>query len=576
MLKEFSKYYVPHLRLFVLDMLTAVTTAAFTVLIPKIAYVILSNYLPKMDFANIILNLTYIGGIVVILAAADFFNVKWGNILGVRMEADMRRDLFSHLQKLSFSYFDRTKTGHIMSRLSNDLTLIAETAHHSPEDLLISVLIIVGAFSFMFLQNWRFALFTFLPLPLIIIWGTFFMRRMKRGFRQVRKKVADLNSQVENSIQGIRVVKAFTNEEYQVEKFHEVNTQFKNARENVFGTLAGLHSGVIFMIQGYSALFVVVGVLLVYFNKATVAEVFTFFMYSRYIVMPTFRMLNFAEQFQQGFTAFERFHQVMLEEPDIQDRSNALSPPELKGNIELKNVYFKYQLEEGREYSDWILDNVSIKIPAGLTVALVGESGAGKSTIAALVPRFYEVAAGQVLIDGNDVMDLKQKSLRENVGIVQQNPFLFDASIRENILIGKADATDEEMVEAARNANIYDFIMSLPDGFESQVGEQGVKLSGGQKQRIAIARVFLKNPAILIFDEATSALDNESEALVQDSMDKLCRERTTLVIAHRLSTVRNADYIYCVKDGRISEEGRHEELLELNGYYHKLYSMHNF
>ncbi|MCP3967595.1 MAG: ABC transporter ATP-binding protein [Lentisphaerae bacterium] len=576
MLKDFTKYYGPHSRLFVLDMLTSVTIAIFTILIPKIAYDILSDYLPNKDFKNIIISLVYIGIIVSILATADYFNVKWGHILGVRMEADMRRDLFSHIQKLSFSYFDRTKTGHIMSRLSNDLTLIAETAHHSPEDLLISSLTIVGAFCFMFYQNWWFALLTFFPLPFIIIWGSVFMRRMKRSFRQVRKRIADLNSQVENSIQGIREVKAFTNEEYQVEKFHEVNTKFRNARENVFGTMAGFHSGVIFMIQGYSALFVGAGAVLVYYGKANIAEVFTFFMYSRYIVMPIFRMLNFVEQFQQGYTAFERFHQIMVEEPDIKDRHNALAPAAVKGDIEFRNVYFKYQPEEGKEVNEWILEDVSLKIPAGRTVALVGESGAGKSTIAALVPRFYEVESGKVLIDGNDVMDLKQKSLRESVGVVQQSPFLFDDSIRENIVIGNHNASEEEVIEAAKNANIYDFIMSMPDGFDSQVGEQGVKLSGGQKQRISIARVFLKNPAILIFDEATSALDNESEALVQESMERLCRERTTLVIAHRLSTVRNADYIYCIKEGKIAEEGGHGELLKLNGYYNRLYSMHNF
>jgi ATP-binding cassette subfamily B protein len=573
LLKHFITYYRPHLKIFIADMITSLIIAGLTILVPYFVFKILNDALPASDLRMIVIYLLAIAVLTTLISIADYINIKWGHILGVRMEADMRRDLFCHLQKLSFSYFDRTKTGHIMSRISNDLTKISEAAHHGPEDLLISFCTMAGAFAFMFCMNPLLAAITIVPLPLIIAWGGFNQRRLKEGFRQVRKKVADINSRVENSIQGIREVKSYNNEEHEIEKFHEVNVKFKNARENVFGALALFHSGIMFMIKGYDILFIGAGALLIYYQKATIAEVVAFYMYNRYIVMPIFRMVHFTEQFQEGITAFERFHEIINEEPDIKDRQNALSPAQINGDIELKNVFFKYSQEQEEE---WILDDVSMHIPSGCTAALVGESGAGKSTLAALVPRFYEVNEGTVKIDGNDILDLQQRVLRANVGIVQQTPFLFDTTIRENILFGKPDATEEELINAARNANILDFIESLADGFDTQVGEHGVKLSGGQKQRISIARVFLKNPPILIFDEATSSLDNESEALIQSAMEKLCKGRTTIIIAHRLSTVRNADFIYVLRNGKIVEEGKHEELLDNKGYYFKLYSMHNF
>ena len=413
---------------------------------------------------------------------------------------------------------------------------------------------------------------TFIPLPFIILWGAIFQRKMKDNFREVRKTIANVNSRVENSIQGIREVKAYTNELEEIEKFHEVNQKFTDAREGVFGTLAGFHSGIMFLMQSYSALFVGAGAILIYYDKATIAELLMFIMYSRFIVMPIFRLVGFTEQYQQGVAAFERFCEIMNEKPDIEDKKDALDIKNIDGNIEFKDVYFKYDDQGGEQ--QWILNNISLKVDAGKTVALVGESGAGKSTIASLIPRFYEVNKGSVMIDDKNIMDLKQECLRSNIGVVQQNPFLFDSTISENILFGNSEATNEELIEAAKNANIYDFIMTLPDQFDSDVGEHGVKLSGGQKQRISIARVFLKNPKVLIFDEATSSLDNESELLIQQSMEKLCKGRTTIIIAHRLSTVRNADYIYCIKDGKIVETGPHKELLDKDGYYKKLYSMH--
>ena len=572
MLKEFIKYYKPHKKLFALDMGTAIALAVFGIIVPAISYRIFEKYLPGKNLEMIYIALGAWGLLIFIQSLCDYMNIKWGHVLGVRMEADMRREMFSHLQKLSFSYFDRTKTGHIMSRISSDLTMIAESAHHCPEDLLISSVTIIGAFIVMLCINPLLAGITFIPLPFIVLWGTLFQRKMKDSFREVRKTIANVNSGVENSIQGIREVKSYANEEGEIEKFHVVNKKFTDARENVFGTLAGFHSGIMFLIQTYSALFIGAGVILSYYGKANFAQLLMFFMYSRYITMPIFRLVGFAEQFNQGVTAFERFREVMEEKPDIEDKESALDIKSVDGNIEFKNVYFKYDDQDKEQ--EWILNDINLKVDAGKTIALVGESGAGKSTIAALIPRFYEVNKGSVMLDNKNIMDLKQECLRANIGVVQQTPFLFDSTISENILFGKPDATEEELIEAAKNANIYDFIMTLPDQFDSEVGEHGVKLSGGQKQRISIARVFLKNPKVLIFDEATSSLDNESELLIQQSMEKLCEGRTTIIIAHRLSTVRNADYIYCIKDGKIAETGTHKELLAKDGYYKKLYSMH--
>ncbi|MDD5728760.1 MAG: ABC transporter ATP-binding protein [Victivallales bacterium] len=572
MLKRFFKYYKPHYKLFAFDVGTAVLMAVFAVIIPSVSYRIFKDYLPGRNLEMIYLALGAWAVFIIFQTLCDYINIKWGHVLGVRMEADMRRDMFVHLQKLSFSYFDRTKTGHIMSRIANDLTLIAESAHHCPEDFLVSICTIIGAFAVMLWINPLLAGITFIPLPFILLWGIVFQKKMKDGFRNIRKTIADVNSGVENSIQGVREVKSYANEDVVIEKFANVNEKFTHARENVFGTLAGFHSGIMFLIQCYSALFVGAGAVLCYYGRATFAELLMFVMYSRFISMPIFRLVGFAEQFQQGVAAFERFCEVMDEEPDIKDRENAVEPDNVVGNLELRDIYFKYDVET--ENRDWVLKNINLKIEAGKTVALVGESGAGKSTIAALIPRFYEVNQGEVLLDGRNIMDLKQDCLRANIGVVQQTPFLFDATIRENILFGKPDAGGEELVEAAKNANIYDFIMSLPEQFEEQVGEHGVKLSGGQKQRISIARVFLKNPKVLIFDEATSSLDNESELLIQQSMEKLCLGRTTIIIAHRLSTVRNADLIYCIKDGTIIESGTHGELLKHGAYYKKLCSMH--
>lgn len=569
-LGNFVHYYRPHLKLFCLSTSCALARALFTTLVPLLVYAAFETYLPAKNFPMI---WCVIAGMVILIAltaVSSYVNIRYGHILGVRMEAEMRNDLFTHLQKLSFSYFDKTKTGHIMSRITNDLTMIAELAHHGPEDLLSILLLIIGGFVVMFSLNPLLALITAFPLPLIILWSALFQGKMRTGFQEARRKVADLNSQVENSVLGIREVKSFNNEEYEIGRFQQVNSRYRHVREQVFYALALFHAGIMSLIQSYSLLFIAAGVVLVYYGRATVVEVMTFFMYSKYITMPIRRMADLIEQFQMGLAAYERFYEILQIEPEIADRPDAAAKT-FQGRIEFDNVSFGYNRADGE-----VLHHINLVIAPGRTIALVGESGAGKTTLAALIPRFYEIDSGAIKIDGRDIRDYTLRNLRANIGTVRQTPFLFDSTIRENILFGRMDADEAELIAAAKEANIYDFIHRLPDGFDTLTGEQGVRLSGGQKQRIAIARVFLKNPAILIFDEATSSLDNESESLVQEAMDQLCHDRTTIIIAHRLSTIKHADEIYCLRRGRIVEHGPHPELLARNGYYKQLYEMHSF
>ena len=570
--KVFVSYYKPYKGLAAADLVSILAQSGLTILLPMVVYRVFNNYLPRMELRMLLIAAGLLFVLTALISGAEYVSLRWGHILGARMEADMRRDIFSHIQKLSFNYFDRTKTGHIMSRISNDLTMLAETAHHAPEDLLISTLTLTGAFIVMFSINPLLAAITLIPLPFIIVWGSIFQTRMRRGFRSVREKIAEINRSVENSIQGVREVKSFTNEGMEIIKFKKVNVSFLSAKEEVYSTLASFHAGEKFLMQSYSLLFIGAGALLAYYNKADIPQIIAFFMYSRYITMPMMRALSFTEQFQQASSAFERFQEVMLENPDLEDAPDAVVPKEIRGTIRFNDVSFSYP---SRPDSD-VIDHVSFEVKAGTTVALVGESGAGKSTIAALIPRFYDVSGGSIEIDGIDVRKYRQKDLRARIGIVQQSAFLFDASIRENILFGRPGASEEEVLEAAREANAMDFISALPDGLDTQTGERGVKLSGGQRQRLSIARVFLKNPPILIFDEATSALDNESEELVRQSMETLCKGRTAIIIAHRLSTVKHVDLIYCLRNGRLIESGTHAELIAKNGYYKKLYDMHSF
>ena len=571
LLKRFVAYYRPHRALLTLDLSTAAMRALFMIVIPFLVVRMLGrDRLAEATLGEIWITIGILTVLISLMAVAEFINVKWGHILGTRMETAMRGDLFRHLQKLSFRYFDNTKTGHIMSRISNDLFTISELAHHAPEDLLISLFLLGGSLVFMFILNWQMALIVLIPMPLILLWGNIFRMRLRRTFREVRKRVADINSNVENSIQGIREVQSYAKEGYAIEQFDDVNMDFQTAKTNMYGAMAGFHSGMMFILEFYSVLIIGGGMLLVHAGHLELVELIGFLMYRRYMFQPIRRLTSFMEQYQQGVAAFERFLEIMDEVPEIADRPGAARLKDVAGDIVLDGVSFKY----GDDDPAWVLKDVSLRVPPGKTVALVGESGAGKSTIAALIPRFYEPVSGTIRVDGHDIMAVKKRDLRRHIGIVQQNVFLFDTTLRENIMFGRPEANEAELIQAARSAHIYEFIDSLPNGFDTVVGERGVKLSGGQKQRVSIARAFLKNPSVLIFDEATSSLDSESETLIQQSMVELCRDRTTLVIAHRLSTVRNAAYTYVLRDGRVVEEGRHEALIEQGGYYFDLYNRH--
>lgn len=565
MIKRFCAFYKPHKPLFALDLSMASVRALCAILIPLVTRHLFR--LGEASIGEIIGTVALLAFLVVVLALSAFNNIKWGHVLGTRIETDMRGVLFRHLQKLSFSYFDKTKTGHIMSRLSNDLFTISEVAHHVPEDIFLATFTISGAYTCMFWMNPALAWIALIPLPVMVLCGILFQKRFRINVRSMRRRVADINANIENSIQGIREVKSFASEHHAIGQFDEVNHDFRESKETMYHTMAAFHSTMMGLINGHEILIAVAGAIMVFKGGAEIADVLVFLMFAKFMTKPIDRMVSFVEQFGQGAASFERFTEIMDIEPDIQDRPNPVEPEQVTGAIEIKNLSFAYEGNDAH-----VLKNVSMCIAAGQTIALVGESGAGKSTVAALIPRFYEAKEGIIAIDGVNVLDLRQQFLREQIGIVQQSPFLFDTTIRDNILFGNRDATEEELIDAAKQANIYDFIESLPEGFDSPVGEHGVKLSGGQKQRVSIARVFLKNPPILIFDEATSALDTESEQLIQDAMERLCKDRTTIIIAHRLSTVKHADTIFVLRDGKVVENGTHAELTALNGYYHTLYT----
>ena len=499
----------------------------------------------------------------------SYIRIKWGHYLGVWIENDMRRDLFNHLQKLSFSYFDRHKTGDIMSRISNDLFNIAEVAHHGPEDVVISLLTIIGAYLLMFIINAPMATVSIIPLPVMAIYGIVFNRKLKKRNRAIRKSISEINVTAENSIQGIREVKAFSQEGFQEKKFSSSNEKLKNSREQMYSSMAQYHAGMEFMRQLYYFITIAGGIILIMKGTMDTADLTTFILYVSVVLPPIDRLINFTEQFTQGIASFERFIEIMDTSPDITDVSNA-KPLEVK-NVDIKYSDVSFSYTEGEK--EIVIDGLDLHIPGGKRVALVGESGAGKSTTVSLLARFYERSGGMITIDGQDINTVTQDSLHKSIGFVQQNIFLFDSSIRENLRYGKSDATDEELWHALEWANLADFIRSLPEGLDTQVGEHGTRLSGGQKQRLSIARVFLKNPPILVFDEATSSLDTESETLIQSAFNRLSKGRTSIIIAHRLSTVIDCDIIFVLDKGRVVEKGTHDELIAQKGLYYKLYSL---
>ena len=565
MIRRFSKYYRAHLPLFFLDFGCAFLIAGLDLVFPMAVGKLIDDVLPNKNLRLMILMGV---GLLILYILRYFLNYVvdyLGHVLGVRMEYDMRKDLFNHIHKLSFTYFDNTKTGHIMSRLVNDLNEISELAHHGPEDLFIATVTLVGAFIILLTVHWPLALITFAIVPLMLWFAISKNKHMQNAFKEMRLKVADINAQVEDSISGVRVVKSFTNEWYEEEKFEVGNASFRISRENAFKVMAQFFSGINFFSNLISLVVVIFGGIFIYYDQLTIGELVGFLLYVTMFLQPIRRITTLVENFQKGMAGFNRFTETLDLQPDILDDKDAITVGRIQGDLGFENVTFSYNDKKD------ILRNISLQIKSGETVALVGPSGGGKTTLCSLIPRFYEIDQGKIRVDGMDIRKITQKSLRENIGIVQQDVFLFSGTIKENIAYGKIGASDEEIVAAAKMANAHEFIMGTDNGYDTYIGERGVKLSGGQKQRVSIARIFLKNPPILILDEATSALDNETEQVIQESLYQLSENRTTLIIAHRLATIRKADRIMVLTDEGIVEEGSHETLLNNNGIYARLY-----
>ena len=565
MLRSFAHYYKPHWKLFVFDMICALVAAGCDLVYPVVSRNIINTYIPDK---NIRLILTWCAALLVIYiiqTVMQYFMQYQGHIVGVRMQADMRRDVFEHLQKLPFSYFDEHKTGVIMSRIVNDLMDISEFAHHGPEDLFISLVTVVGAFIILCTVNVPLTLITFAVLPFLVLFIIKKRSAMTMAFRKNRIEIAEVNASLENSIAGIRVSRAFTGEREEEKKFAENNQRYVTVRERSYRVMAEFFSGTNFLTSLMNVVILAAGGYCVYRGVINVGDMVAYMLFINMFVNPIKKLIQFVEMFQNAITGYVRFQELMNVEPE-QDEKGAIELKNVRGEIVFDDVTFHY--DENKE----VLSHISLTFPQGKMVAIVGPSGGGKTTLCHLIPRFYEISGGSILVDGHDIRDVTRASLRRQIGIVQQDVFLFTGTIFDNIAYGKLGASREEVYEAAKKANIHDYIMSLPEGYDTFVGERGVKLSGGQKQRISIARVFLKNPPILVLDEATSALDNVTENYIQDSLDELCKNRTTIVVAHRLSTIKNADEIIVMDRDGIEERGTHEELLARgNGIYKELY-----
>lgn len=562
----FLSYYKPHLHLFLLDMACALGIALIDLAFPYLSRLSMQELLPQNLFGAFFGVMGCLLAAYLLRAGMYYIVTYLGHMMGVLIEADIRRDLFGHMQNLSFSFYDKNRTGQLMSRATTDLFEITELAHHGPEDLFISVITLGGAFCLMLTIQWKLALIVFAVVPLFVIFTIFQRRRMMKASVQVKQNMAGINGQLESSISGMRTAKAFANEEQENRKFQQSNNQFKGAKRDYYKAMATYMAGLEFALPAMNVLTITAGGWFILQGEMNYIDLITFALYISTFLTPVRKLAAFVEQFLNGMAGFKRFVELMRVEPAVQDAPDAVDMDTARGDILVDDVSFSY--EDG----ETVLDHVSIHIPQGETVAVVGPSGGGKSTLCQLIPRFYDVTGGRILVDGMDVRHLTQQSLRQNIGIVQQDVFLFAGTIYDNIRYGKPDATQEEIMEAAKRAEIYDDIMAMPDGFQTYVGERGVMLSGGQKQRVSIARIFLKNPPILILDEATSALDSVTEARIQSAFDELAKGRTTLIIAHRLSTIRNAHRIIVVDDNRIVEEGTHQELLQSGGEYAQLYN----
>lgn len=572
-LKKMISYYHPYMRTFVIDMIFAFLSAAITLVLPLIIRYVTSEviYMEKSEALHSVFLLGILMfAMLALYCYSNFYISNYGHVMGAKIEYDMRAEIFEHFQKLSFSYYDNQKTGELMSRITTDLFDITELMHHGPENIAISLVKLIGAMLILFFISPVLTAAAFLLVPIMFVYAYYLNKKMKRAFARNRVKIAEINGQIEDNLSGIRVVKSFANEKIEEEKFRQGNNGFLSAKKNSYKYMGSYHTGLDTFTTLIQVVVILAGTIFITEQIITVSDLVTFLLYIGIFTEPIRTLINFTEQFQNGYTGFERFLEIMHIEPDIKDKENAVELNNVKGDISFENVSFGYT-----DSLEQVLHNVNLHVSAGSYIALVGSSGAGKTTLCSLIPRFYEVTSGSVKIDGIDIRDIKLKSLRNHIGVVQQDTYLFAGTIFENISYGKPNASREEVIAAAKNANAHEFIMSLSNGYDTDIGQRGLKLSGGQKQRLSIARVFLKNPPILIFDEATSALDNESEKVVQESLEKLAANRTTFVIAHRLSTIRNAKKILVLTENGVEESGTHEELMQRHGVYEKLYSYGN-
>ncbi|MFS0673755.1 ABC transporter ATP-binding protein [Ornithinibacillus sp. 179-J 7C1 HS] len=568
MLRRFFSYYKPHKRLFIIDFTCAVFVAILELAFPIAVQEFIDRLLPSQNWNLIVLVSISLLAVYLLSTFMQYIVTYWGHKLGVNIETDMRQDLFHHVQRQSFRFFDNTKTGHIMSRITNDLFDIGEFAHHGPEDLFIALMTFVGAFALMFNINFQLTVIILIIVPILIWLITYSNIKMNQAWKSMYEEIAEVNGRVEDSVSGVRVVQSFTNEDYEMKRFTKDNYNFRKAKVGAYKIMAFVHSNIYMMMRLIVLIVLVYGAWLTFNGRMTHGELVSFILFTNVLFNPINKISALLELYPKGMAGFKRFTEILDTEPDVQDRKDAKPVNKLQGYISFHKVTFGYEKTQGP-----VVKAMSFNINAGETVAFVGPSGAGKTTISSLIPRFYDVDSGQITIDGMDIRDMTKRSLRENIGIVQQDVFLFTGTLRENIAYGKLDATEEEIRQAARRAHLEEFINELPDGYETQVGERGLKLSGGQKQRIAIARMFLKNPPILILDEATSALDTETEMIIQEALNDLAKDRTTLVIAHRLATIRNADRIMVVTKKGIEEEGTHEELIRRNGVFANLHKV---
>lgn len=569
--RRFLGYYKPYLGIFSADMFFAFLEAGVALGIPLIIRYITSTvvYWDHAEaFAEIIKLACVLVGLVIVEAGSTYFVTSIGHIMGCRMETDLRTEIFGHYQKLSFNFFDNEKVGQLMSRVTNDLFEVTELFHHGPENIIISVVKFIGSFLILAGINLKMALAAFSVTPFMLAFALVYNRKLNRAYKKNRARIADINAQIEDSLAGVRAVRSFGNEEVEMDKFDEGNQAFLESKKSSYFCMATYQSMMKFFTTLITVVVLVTGAFLLTNGELEIVDLVTFLLYINTFTDPIKVLITFTEQLQNGLSGFERFLEILDIEPDIVDAPNAVDAGTLQGNIEFQDVSFRYQNTE-----EDVLAHINLQVKEGEYIALVGSSGAGKSTLCSLIPRFYDVTGGAVRIDGKDIREMTIKSLRRNIGVVQQDVYLFFGTVMDNIRYGKPDATEEEVIAAAKQANAHDFIMSLPEGYNTDIGQRGVKLSGGQKQRLSIARVFLKNPSILIFDEATSALDNESERIVQESLEKLAKNRTTFVIAHRLSTIHNAEKILVLTENGIEEQGTHTELLQKDGIYAHLYNM---